>query len=41
LDRDEKRFITSFEHSPVEVGALQVLGGETYSFNGKEWLIRP
>jgi hypothetical protein len=26
------------EHPPVEVGALQVLGGTTFRFDGSEWI---
>jgi hypothetical protein len=26
------------EHPPVEVGALQVLGGTTFQFDGSEWI---
>ncbi len=29
------------EHPPGEVGALQVLGDETYRFNGTEWMLCP
>jgi len=26
------------EYPPVEVGTIQVLGGQKFSFNGKEWV---
>ena len=29
------------EHPPIEIGALQVLGSETYEWNGSEWVICP